>query len=563
MSSSLNILCPNGRRQLVKVSANTKILDIIEEVCKKQGYQTNEYDLIHQRKHLDVSLTFRLSGIPNNGQLELKKLENGPRTFQDVTIALQLEDGSRLTQQAFKPDSTSLLNVIEFYDQLDNEKKFSQVFNESLCYANETFPVISYLNEQIVGCKQLKHTTLKDLGLTSGRSIIRFHFKSIEREHFDLLNLEFDEKLKSKNKLDEIFERKKVAEQVNMDEDVQIMEPEPVQLRAEKKIETPIEINKREVSEPRQEKKIKLDYDIEVIGTGSSSNPPNSNRNEFLNFKFPEETKGQVLNDLNELSDIEKLSKQPCDRNPLFYNLEDLSFATNPDGKTQEELNDEFFDVTVHDLRYMLSDLKQRQNEEAPLMTKQMRELEQDRKAMKYSQIVIRIAFKSRLVLQGFFRPKENLSSVYDFVRDMLSHEGNDQDDIDFYLFSSPPKQTLNQMKSTLFESKLCPASLIYFKNKSDRLPQFKQFDKFYKTIREANELVYLNVHQTMRHIDHEGINWLQKEHSLVKNVLNNSSKESANQYIDYEPTSSSRKDDRDDDPVKKKLERFLKGSKK
>ena len=46
--------------------------------------------------------------------------------------------------------------------------------------------------------------------------------------------------------------------------------------------------------------------------------------------------------------------------------------------------------------------------EEKPLTTKMMRDLEEDKKAMKYEQVVVRIKFKnSSTILQGFFRPKE------------------------------------------------------------------------------------------------------------------------------------------------------------
>jgi hypothetical protein len=40
-------------------------------------------------------------------------------------------------------------------------------------------------------------------------------------------------------------------------------------------------------------------------------------------------------------------------------------------------------------------------------MTKFMRELEEDKKAMKYEKIVIRVHFRNRMVLQALFRPKE------------------------------------------------------------------------------------------------------------------------------------------------------------
>jgi tether containing UBX domain for GLUT4 len=568
MSASLNVLCPNGRRQMVKVNANTKILDIIDEVCKKQGYNPNEFDLIHQRKTLDISLTYRLSGIPNNAQLELKKLENGPRQFQNVTIALQMDDGSRLPQQEqFKPDSTSLLNVIEVFSKNNPDYFTKETFDDKSNYELGIFPTISYLNDQIVGLYQLKNTSLKDLGLTGGRSIIRFHYKQINKSDYDKMNQEFKEKLDKQNRLKEIYENKKI--------DVQEIALQKMNEQGENRDK----IEKREKSEPpidviQAEKKMKYNTsDVEMKSIRSESNFASiqessmssaiNTSNEFVNFKFPEETKGQQLNEMNELAEIEKLSKEPCDRQALLFNMEEIEPS---DIQRTEELNDEFFDVTVQDLRYMLNDLKQRQTEDTPLMTKQMREMEQDRKAMKYTQIVVRIAFSnSRLVLQGLFRPKERVSNLYDFVRQFI--HSTDAQDLDFYLFTSPPKLILNQMKTTLFESKLCPASLIYFKNKSERLPQFKDSISI-KTLREANEIVYKEVHQKMR-LDiesHEGMNWLKEEQSIVRNIFNKATNKGDNstsgQYIDYESTSSTSKRDGNDDPVKKKLERFL-GSRK
>jgi len=89
---------------------------------------------------------------------------------------------------------------------------------------------------------------------------------------------------------------------------------------------------------------------------------------------------------------------------------------------------------------------------------------------MKYTQVVIRIAFKNRQVLQGLFRPKENISALYNFVRENLSQE-NSVEDMDFYLFQTPPKVILSNMKKNLFESNLCPATLVHFKNTSDKDP--------------------------------------------------------------------------------------------
>ena len=48
-----------------------------------------------------------------NAQLELKKLDV-PRKVSDVIIVLQLEDGSRLPQQTFKP-ITNLIDLVNVF----------------------------------------------------------------------------------------------------------------------------------------------------------------------------------------------------------------------------------------------------------------------------------------------------------------------------------------------------------------------------------------------------------------------------------------------------------------
>ncbi len=197
--SLVNVLCPNGRREQVKVQSNTKILDIIEEVCKKQGLDSNEYDVIFQRRHLDIGLTLRLAGVPNNAQFELKKLE-APRKFEDVTIAFQLDDGTRLNPHPFNPLQT-LFELIEFFSK-------SSDFLKTNPNQPDMYPVCSYMNEQVIGMYQFKHTTLKDLGLINGRGIIRFNFKSIDKDEFEKLNDEFQSKIEKKLKLEEAFKIK-------------------------------------------------------------------------------------------------------------------------------------------------------------------------------------------------------------------------------------------------------------------------------------------------------------------------------------------------------------------
>ncbi|KAK3726636.1 hypothetical protein QZH41_012289, partial [Actinostola sp. cb2023] len=70
---SVVVLCPNARRQTVKVGPTTTILQvsILEEVCSKQRLSCQEYAIKHQRKILDETLPIRYSGLSNNAHLEI------------------------------------------------------------------------------------------------------------------------------------------------------------------------------------------------------------------------------------------------------------------------------------------------------------------------------------------------------------------------------------------------------------------------------------------------------------------------------------------------------------
>nr|XP_008190607.1 PREDICTED: tether containing UBX domain for GLUT4 [Tribolium castaneum] len=85
--STVSVLAPNGRRQTVKCTANTTIMQIIEEVCRKQGFKPEDYDIKHHNKVLDTTISFRFSGLPNNAQLELATATKA-RTDSEVILGL-------------------------------------------------------------------------------------------------------------------------------------------------------------------------------------------------------------------------------------------------------------------------------------------------------------------------------------------------------------------------------------------------------------------------------------------------------------------------------------------
>uniref|UniRef100_A0A3Q2Y3U0 ASPSCR1 tether for SLC2A4, UBX domain containing n=2 Tax=Hippocampus comes TaxID=109280 RepID=A0A3Q2Y3U0_HIPCM len=145
----------------------------------------------------------------------------------------------------------------------------------------------------------------------------------------------------------------------------------------------------------------------------------------------------------------------PVEREPLIYHLERVCHRSEDD----VELPDEFFEVTVDDVRKRFAQLKSEREllEETPLMTRSLRETQMKEKIDKYPKVVLRIQFPDRHVLQGFFRPLETVGALTDFVRSHLEDPL-----LSFYLFITPPKKILDDPAVTLFQADLFPGALVY-----------------------------------------------------------------------------------------------------
>uniref|UniRef100_A0A3B5M6R4 ASPSCR1 tether for SLC2A4, UBX domain containing n=1 Tax=Xiphophorus couchianus TaxID=32473 RepID=A0A3B5M6R4_9TELE len=151
--SAVTVLTPNGRRQTIKVAPNTPLLQVLEDVCKKHGFDPNDHGLKFQRTVLDLTLPWRFANLPNNAKLEMvtsTRKQSGADS--QVRIALQMEDGSRL-QGSFS-SGQSLWEVIAHFPQIR-----------------------CVLNMPLWKHSSLKKTTLKSLGLTGGSAIVSLNNK--------------------------------------------------------------------------------------------------------------------------------------------------------------------------------------------------------------------------------------------------------------------------------------------------------------------------------------------------------------------------------------------------
>ncbi|XP_055911414.1 tether containing UBX domain for GLUT4 [Eupeodes corollae] len=438
LNKKVTVLTPNGRRQNIKITPSTTLLQILEEACAKHGFACDEYGLKSHNKEQDLMQMFRFTGLPNNCLLEMFECSK-KRVESTAEICIQLEDGSR-RQGRFSPGNF-------LWDVLSN------VCPEKI--TTDMSPVVIYMRKEIFG-DDLKQTTLKTLGITGGRTMMR------------LVNKNPDD-IKTQAGVYVPPEVKDEPKESKTDE-VKVMSKQPSKggfsitselVQSLKKKETVDESKQTEepVDIPKIERKVEKPGVVYDWGTGSGRS---INSNEITEMEEQDQNEMEVEPEVNVIGE----------RNAVIYSLDSTQ-------KQMEDLPDSFFDLTVNDLKLVLRDLKKitEGNDDAPLVTAKMREIEENssllRKIAQYKQCIIRIQFPDRNVLQGIFKPTDKIEDVISFVRKFITNE-----DLDFHLFTVPPKKLLPKDK-TLLEVNCIPTAVLHFGvSETDALPSMLSYLK-------------------------------------------------------------------------------------
>jgi tether containing UBX domain for GLUT4 len=116
------------------------------------------------------------------------------------------------------------------------------------------------------------------------------------------------------------------------------------------------------------------------------------------------------------------------------------------------ELPDDFYAATPADVKVSQETLSSfmRSMNDAPLMTKKLRDAEQAKKMSRFAKVLIRVRLPDRTALQGTFTPSSTVRDIRKFVSEAL----RDPTATRFHLFVVPPKTILNVG--------LAPAALVY-----------------------------------------------------------------------------------------------------
>ncbi|CAF3432372.1 unnamed protein product [Rotaria socialis] len=489
---TITILCPSGHRRKAQMAPNTNLLQVLEDMCTQESLDSSEWGLTQQRKKCDLTIPWRLSGIPTNALLEMYKLEER-RPTSDVTVQLQLPDNSR-SNGNFKP-SINLQDMLDWYR--NQPESMVAALDISMSNDDKFHPVCSYMSEEIIGTYALSNTTLREFGLTSGTAVIRYNNRSMNDDDLKKINSRIDEKIARRNRQQQQTTVSASAPSPSPTTTTTYNPPPsiPVTTASLNNTDEYSIFRKppvfRPTTNPQQQPKtlaetlgINVSFDSKPI----FKQPPQT---DFSNFKFPEATKGQDLQQ-NESSDNSqrKRDSKPNDRRVMAYDL------TNNSSKSEsqtEELPDSFFELTPDDLRSIINTLRQQGTEDNALETRSMRERNQSLRVSSYEYIAIRLVIHSNVVLQGLFHPEEPILHLMEFARTNLTCPQLEQND--FYLYTSPPRVVLSDVKKPLSAYDLVPAAFVYIGHRaiSPLVIQLAQHVSI-GNIHEANQIVTRHV---------------------------------------------------------------------
>ncbi|KAI0846815.1 GLUT4 regulating protein TUG-domain-containing protein [Daldinia vernicosa] len=87
MATNVKVVGTDLKQVTIKVNPGTYLTDVLEQACEKLKVPSNKYLFKHKQKQLDLSQTWRTSGLPPGAKLELIARSNTPSA---INVALQL-----------------------------------------------------------------------------------------------------------------------------------------------------------------------------------------------------------------------------------------------------------------------------------------------------------------------------------------------------------------------------------------------------------------------------------------------------------------------------------------
>ncbi|CAG0880710.1 unnamed protein product, partial [Darwinula stevensoni] len=437
---------------------------------------------LHHNKPLDLTTMVRFTNLPNNAVLEMVPME-GSRQESPVTICLQIESSSRLTS-----DFTTQNTLWDILNHFGATKTLADKEVEN------HIPVCVYTREEFVGEQALKATTLRKLGLLGGKHIIRLMFRDKgalgEQAHVSAPLVHPFKPPEQGSTLREISSE--TSSEFQQEDEGSKTRPDSsptLHLRLQHKRGAEV----IEVIEAKKKKDMEAQASSADIRVPSlavypvDTIPTEEDTGAALN------TSGQMKIGVEPLKDLKK--EAPMDVVHSSVPVKEEASSTSDLAVAEENVvllddrgtlvfdvhscpqlseidyPDEFFSHTIHDIQYLLQDLrmKQKEMEESPLLTKELREKSFREKLMQHQVSLIRIRFADGFILQTRFQPSDTIQTVKNFLQNYLEKPSLIRHMMDFCCSSSdlwldltPPKRILKPGEC-LGDVGCSPTALIHF----------------------------------------------------------------------------------------------------
>ncbi|KAH8815372.1 GLUT4 regulating protein TUG-domain-containing protein [Xylogone sp. PMI_703] len=190
MASHVVVIDSSFRRTTVKVTPGKFMTEVLEEACTKLGLTASNYGLRNNNKPVDLSRTFRQTGLSSGAKLELVVSSRSPSV---VSVALQLPQsmaqsvpGGRLIDK-FPSDTTIWLILRKFETSGGANLNFTARgvarTENGASGAGRIYyemPVLNIMGRELASFVDLQKT-LAQLGMNGGSSLIRLDFRMTDQ----------------------------------------------------------------------------------------------------------------------------------------------------------------------------------------------------------------------------------------------------------------------------------------------------------------------------------------------------------------------------------------------
>lgn len=434
---------PTGHCVSVRVSPNDPVSRIVEEACAKRkgdydpmGFTVGKQGPAGRLLPVDKSLTIRHANLANRSTLDLEEVDDATRSSAVVILCLQSESGKRWQEEL--SDGSTLWEAIErsgFMKEIPERAEINVV------------PVIVYMAKEVIGEESLKKTTLRRLGLSSGRALARLLFRNPDVLKDQAMSGQINARTDTKNNKGQNSPPRRA---MRVDDGRSFLQKMEDEMKSDD-IQTAVQ------QEPREE-----------VQTITSKEEPEPGENIDL---LPTSSHLPLSDTQQEQMETDHTRREEVEEEPILHYIGENNAVVFVSGDiprvgrvSAADVSDAFYELTESDVRklYQESVRAVKEAEEgSELTTSAMREARREAKKLNtlqtYRKTVVRVQLPDQVALQATFLSGQTVGDVMNFLRQFLASPR-----MDFELFVAPPRTVLVP-ENSLLDAGCVPSANLYF----------------------------------------------------------------------------------------------------